>query len=137
MKKTMILAVALMALTWLLAGCGGAKLADVYDKDEVTDRAKDMVELINDRDYEAVAGEVREDLRDQLTPDILSNAWDAALDKSGAFEDYKSVTVIGQKNRNSGEDYAVVVLVGKYENASRTFTIMMDENLDIVGLYMK
>jgi len=136
MKKAMILIVVL-ALTWLLAACGGAKLADVYDEDEVTARAKDVVGMINDRDYEAVTGEVREDVRDQLTPDILSDAWDATLDKSGAFEDYKSVTVIGQKNRDNGEDYAVAVLVGKYENASRTFTIMMDENLDIVGLYMK
>lgn len=137
MKKTMILAAALLAFTWLLAACGGAKLADTFDKDEVTARAEDVVGLINDRDYEAVTDQVREDLRDQLTADTLRDAWDATLDTSGAFEEYKSETVIGQKSKSTGEDYAVAVLVGKYENATRTFTLSMDQNLDLVGLYMK
>lgn len=137
MKKTMALVMALLALTWLLTACGGAKLADIYDEDEITARAKEVVGLINDRDYEAVTGQVREDLQDQLTADILRDAWDSVLDKSGAFEDYKSVTVIGQKSKSTGEDYAVAVLVGQYESAARTFTISMDQSLDIVGLYMK
>lgn len=137
MKKTMILVAALLTIIWLLTACGGAKLADVYDKDEVTARAKGVVGLIDDRDYEAITGQVREDLRDQLTADTLRGALDATLDESGAFEEYKSVSVVGQKDKNNGEDYAVAVLAGKYENATRTFTISMDQNLDIVGLYMK
>jgi len=136
MKKAILL-MTVTVLILLLAACGGAKLADIYEEDAVTARAKEVVGLINDRDYEAVTGEVREDLADQLTADILRDAWDATLDQSGAFEDYKSVTVVGQKDPNSDEDYAVAVLVGKYENASRTFTISMDQDLDIVGMYMK
>jgi len=136
MKKAMVLMMAL-ALTWLLAACGGAQLADIYDQDEVTARAEDVVSLINDRDYEAVTALVREDLRDQLTADTLRDAWDATLDKSGAFQEYKSETVIGQKSKSTGEDYAVAVLVGQYENGARTFTISMDQNLDLVGIYMK
>ena len=134
MKKAIVL---MMAMILFLVACGGAKLADIFDEDEVTARAKDVVGLINDRDYEAVTGQVREDLRDQLTADTLRDALDATLDESGAFEEYKSVTVVGQKDKNSNEDYAVAVLTGKYENASRTFTISMDQDLDIVGLYMK
>ena len=136
MKKAMILAMVL-ALIWLLSACGGAKLADIYDEDEVTARAKEVVDVINTLDYEAMANVVREDLQDQLTADTLRDAWDPLLSKARDLEEYKSVTVIGQKSQSTGEDYAVAVLACKYENATRAFTISMDQNLDIVGLYMK
>ena len=136
MKKAMILTLVL-AMAVLLAACGGAKLAEIYDEDQVTARAKEAVDVINTLDYEAMTALMREDLRDQLTAEALQEAWDPLLSESGAFEEYKSVTVVGQKSQSTGEDYAVAVVVCRYENATRTFTLSMDENLDLVGMYMK
>ena len=136
MKRIMT---ALIAFSLLLsfAACSSSKLADIYSQDEVIARAKDFVDTINTLDYDAVVSGIREDLQSQVTSESLKSAWGPLLDEAGAFEEYKTVVAYGQKDKTTDEDYAVCVLVCTYENASRTFTISMDKNLEIVGLYMK
>ena len=120
-----------------LSACTSAKLADIYDENTVTERAKAVVEMINAQDYEKVNAEIRDDLQDQLTANKLKDVIGAKLVEAGAFIEYPSISTFGQKSKTSGEDYATVVLVGKYEKSNVVFTITMDSNLDIVGLYVK
>jgi hypothetical protein len=120
-----------------LAACTSAKLADIYDEKIVTEHAKEVVEMINSQDYDAVNAEIRDDLQDRLTSNQLKDAIGAKLIEAGSFIEYPSITTLGQKSKTTGEDYATVVLVGKYENSTVVFTISMDSNLDIVGLYVK
>ena len=136
MKKFLISLTA-FALLLSFAACSSSKLADIYSEDEVVARAKGFVDIINTLDYDAVVSDIREDLQSQVTSESLKSAWGPLLDEAGAFKEYKTVVAYGQKDKTTGEDYAVCVLVCKYENASRTFTISMDKNLEIVGLYMK
>ena len=127
----------LLVFSITLSACTSAKLADKYDENIVTERAKKVVEMINSQDYDKVNAEIRHDLQDQLTSDKLKDAIGAKLVEAGAFIEYQSITTLGQKSKTSGEDYATVVLVGKYEKSTVVFTISMDSNLDIVGLYVK
>ena len=120
-----------------LSSCSGAKLADTFDEDEVITRAKEVVEIINTLDYAAMTAELREDLQDDLTPDKLKESWDPLLSEADSFTEFKSVTTAGQKSKETGEDYAIVVLVCKYENSTRTITLVMDTELALVGMYMK
>jgi histidyl-tRNA synthetase len=121
----------------MFAGCSSNKLADIYSEDEVIERAKQVVEVINTLDYIAMTDELRQDLRDQLTADQLKEAWDSKLQKAGKFKEYKATAALGQKSKSTGEDYAVAVITCKYENSNLTFTIVLDKNLDVVGMYMK
>lgn len=127
----------LLVFSITLAACNSVKLADIYDENIVTGRAKEVVEMINSQDYDKVNAEIRDDLQDQLTASKLKDVIGAKLDEAGAFIEYPSITTLGQKSKTSGEDYATVVLVGKYEKSTIVFTITMDSNLDIVGLYVK
>lgn len=127
----------LLVFSITLSACTPAKLADIYDESVVTERAKEVVEMINAQDYEKVNAEIRDDLQDQLTADKLKDALGAKLVEAGTFIEYQSIATLGQKSKTSGEDYATVVLVGKYEQSTVVFTISMDSNLDIVGLYVK
>jgi hypothetical protein len=127
----------LLAFSITLSACTSAKLADIYDESVVTERAKEIVEMINSQDYDSVNAEIRDDLQDQLTSSKLKDALGAKLVEAGAFIEYQSITAFGQKSKTSGEDYATVVLVGKYEKSTIVFTITLDSNLDIVGLYVK
>jgi len=136
MKLIRILFILLVFLI-TLAACNSVKLADIYDENIVTGRAKEIVEMINSQDYDKVNAEIRDDLQDQLTASKLKDVIRAKLDEAGAFIEYPSITTLGQKSKTSGEDYATVVLVGKYEKSTLVFTITMDSNLDIVGLYVK
>lgn len=136
MKKILITLFAI-ALTLSLAACGSNNLADSFSEEEVIANAKSYVETINTLDYEAVVAGLREDLQSQVTAESLESAWGPLLDEAGEFEKYTTVVVYGQKDQTTQEDYAVCVLVCKYENASRTFTISMDKDYKFVGLYMK
>ena len=127
----------LLVFLTALAACNSVKLADIYDENIVTERAKEVIEMINSQDYDKVNAEIRDDLQDQLTARKLKDVIGAKLDEAGAFIEYPSITTLGQKSKTSGEDYATVVLVGKYEKSTIVFTITMDSNLDIVGLYVR
>jgi hypothetical protein len=127
----------LLVFSITLSACTSVKLADIYDENVVTERAKEVVEMINSQDYDKVNAEIRDDLQDQLTARKLKDAIGAKLDEAGAFIEYPSITTLGQKSKTSDEEYATVVLVGKYEKSTIVFTITMDSNLDIVGLYVK
>ena len=136
MRKILITLFAI-ALMLSLAACGSNNLADSFSEEEVIANAKSYVETINTLDYEAVVAGLREDLQSQVTAESLESAWGPLLDEAGKFEKYTTVVVYGQKDQTTQEDYAVCVLVCKYENASRTFTISMDKDYKFVGLYMK
>ena len=128
----------LLVFSIALSACASAvKLAEIYDENIVNERAKEVVEMINSQDYDKVNAEIRDDLQAQLTSSKLKDVIGAKLDEAGAFIEYPSITTLGQKSKTSGEDYATVVLVGKYENGTLVFTITMDSNLDIVGFYVK
>ncbi len=127
----------LLVFSITLSACNSVKLADIYDENIVTGRAKEVVEMINSQDYDKVNAEIRDDLQDQLTASKLKDVIGAKLDEAGAFIEYPSITTLGQKSKTSGEDYATVVMVGKYEKSTIVFTITMDSNLDIVGFYVK
>ncbi len=136
MKKALIFLFAI-ALILSLAACGESKLADAFSEEEVIANAESYVETINTLDFEAVVAGLREDLQSQVTAGSLESAWGPLLDKAGKFEKYTTVVVYGQKDKTTQEDYAVCVLVCKYENASRTFTLSMDKDYKFIGLYMK
>lgn len=136
MRKTICTTMAFLVLAALLTGCAAsAKLAEGFDKDAVTDRAKEVVEVINTLDYEAVVALLREDLQSQVTAEKLKEGWDGKLSTLGAFTDYSNITVVGQK---SGEtDYAVAVVAAKYEKGSAIYTLSFDIDMELAGLYMK
>ena len=136
MKKLCLSMLALL-LSLSLSACASAKLAESFDEAAVKTRAKELVATINTQEYDAVIAEIRADLQAQLSAQSLEDAWTPLLDKSGAFDAFSSVAVYGQVDRATDENYAVCVLVCKYEHESRTFTISMDEDMEIVGLYMK
>ncbi len=134
-KACSLLFAALMVMS--LAACASAKLSEDYSEDEVIARAKEVITVINTLDYSAVSAELRDDLESKLTAEQLKAGWDTSLKNAGAFVEYTTETTAGQKSQSTDEDYALAILVCKYENASLTFTIIMDKNLDIVGMYMK
>lgn len=126
-----------LTLSIILSACTSTKLAEIYDENTVIDRAKEIVQIISSQDYDSVNAELRDDLQDQLTSNKLQDALGKKLIDAGAFIEYGSISTLGQKSKSTEEDYATVVLVGKYDNSDLVFTITMDSNLDIVGLYVK
>lgn len=136
MKKVKMILLVMLVMS-VLTACGAGKLSENYVEDDVIAKAQQVVELFNEKDYQAVTDMVREDLKEQLSADVLKNALDEKLTSAGEFVEYSQSAAAGQQDKSTGEDYAIAVLICKYENSNLTFTISMDEDMNLVGIYMK
>lgn len=140
MKKkitTLIAVLFSLALMCSMVACSSQKLSADYNEDEVIARAKEVVDTAFTLDFAATVDLLREDLKSQLSVDDLSKSWGEILAKVGKFEDYKKVATAGQKSESTEEEYAVAVVICDCENGTATFTISMDKDLEIVGMYLK
>lgn len=137
MKKIIsVLFISLFA-TLLLGGCSSGKLSDAFDKETVEKSAKQVIEYMNNAEYDKVTTMFQEDLQEQLSADVLKDAVDKTYSDAGEFKEYKNTAVLGQKVKTTKEDSAIAVVVAKYENQNVTFTISFNTDMELIGLYMK
>jgi len=140
MKRLLNLGLLLLVIQLLLislTACSSSdSLASTFSKEKVSEKSKIIVELLNDKNYEKVVDNFSTDLKAQLNADLLKTNLDPVLVKAGNFNEFKSETIVGKKLEDKS-DYAVEVIVCSYENTNLTYTISFDENMDLIGLYVK
>jgi|GEM_PF-680794 len=141
MFKRIWTAAAAVLLAVAFAGCSAQKFEDLpagYDKDKVTAAAQNVAALMSAGDYATISDTlVREDLKTQLSADVLKNAAEKVMPKAGAFASLGDAAVGGYKDPKTQEEYAVAVIPVKYENQTVTYTLFLNADLKIVGLYLK
>ncbi len=128
-KLIIITLVAVVTLTF--SACSAFE----YDKEDAVKRAKEIVEVTNTRDYQAVVDMLPESMQKDVTAASLKTSWDPMLTESGAFVEYISAPTTGITQ--NGVNYIVVIVTCKYENSNRTFTLSFTTDMDIAGLFMK
>jgi len=136
MKKIFTAALALL-IAFATLGCSSKGLPDGYDADQVTQKAAEVVRLSTDGDYDAVIAMLRDDLKSQVTADQLREGWAATYEKAGAFEEISKTYLTGTADQTTGEEYAVAQVMVKHADASLLYTLSFDQNLALVGLYLK
>ena len=135
MKRiTMIMMIGVL-ICGILGGCNSTKLSDSFDEDTVTTAAKQVIDYMNSGDFDRVNAMLREDCKELLTNEVLSDAVDKTYSKAGSFVEYKDSNIIGKKDKDT--DYAIALVQAKYENQSVMFTISFDTNMEVIGIYMK
>jgi ABC-type oligopeptide transport system substrate-binding subunit len=130
LRRFMTLALALLILL-TLAACGASFK---YDKEAAVKHAEEIVGLANAKNYQGITDILPENLKAQITADVLSDAWDTLLQSSGAFVGYKSAETSGVTQ--NGVNYIVVVVTGEYENGNRIFTTTYTTDFKIAALEM-
>ena len=120
-----------------LAGCGIPQLSDSFDEKQVKTTAETVIETVNSGDYDAVVDMVREEYQDQITADVLEDAYAEKMDELGEFDSFKTEAVTGASDKNFDGELAMAVVVCTYENGSATFTLFFDTDYAITGIYMK
>jgi hypothetical protein len=128
---------AFVLFTLLFTGCVDNSLSEKFSTDTITKEALNTVLLINQYDYEAVVNLVRDDLKAQITPQVLKDAWNNSLIKLGNYKKISSTIVQGTKDKTTSEEYAVAIVNVEYENGKAIFTLSYDVDMNLVGLYMK
>ena len=127
----------LLAITALaLAGCSSTKLSDSFDEAAVKEAAQKAIEYMLAGEYEACAAMMSEEMLAALPAETLAASVEAVTAQTGAFQEYKSTAVIGQKG-SDGKDYAVAVVVAAFEKGNVTYQVSFDTEMEMIGIWMK
>lgn len=120
----------------LVSACASKGVPEDFDKAAVITQARTVISQINAQDYASVEAQFSPEMTTALPPGALKNALDPVMAKLGAFKEFKSETTGSGENKTIGK-YAVIVIRAGYENGDATYTISIDQNQKLTGLFVK
>lgn len=120
----------------LLTGCMKSSLPDSFSEEEVKSSAEEVITILNNKDSEAFLELSTVQMRNALREDVLEEIYEA-IGEGGKFEEIEEMSVGGQKDKASEEEYAVVVAKTKYENRYFVYTISFTKQMKLAGFYYK
>lgn len=124
--KKLILSSLLAVL--LLSGCG-SKIDDSVAQTYIS-KAEEVVQNINNSDYEKVAEQFDAVMSANLPVEAMASIT-PVITESGTFEE------ISKQSVEEKDGTKIVVLVAKYSNENRVFTVSYNEKDEIVGLFIQ
>ena len=127
MKKWAIVLVGLL-ISVLLVGCGDK--ADEDTKEVYSAKAEQVVNWINEKNYDKITEQFDENLKTQLTVEQLAQI-EPVIVASGNFEKVEKSTV------EEKDGMKIVVLVTQYSDDKRIFTVTYDSEEKIAGLFVQ
>ena len=145
MRKRLLIVALLAAVTLMLglAGCGSGDtegreaqqdvegLPAWADEAAVTEQAREVIELVNARDFDEVAA--RWDDGNAIA-EKLEQGLGGALDQFGAFEGFTDVKY-GQ-SEPAGRSAVTVIQRADYENQKAQYNVSFYEDGSLAGLYV-
>ena len=124
-----ILSVLLGALVALiLVGCGSN--VDDATADKYIEQAKAVVENLNNENYEDIQAQFDAKMKANLTTEQMAELA-PIIEASGQFQEFDKQSV------EEKDGYYTTILVAKYSEENRIYTISFNEQDEIVGLFIK
>lgn len=128
MRKILITVLAAV-LIFMLVACGGNKVDDETAEIYIS-KAEEIIGLLSENNYETVHAMFSDEMKlglpvkdmEELTP---------VIEESGSFESIDKTSV------EEDDGLYITVIVAKYSNKNRIFTITFNENEEVVGLFIK
>ena len=136
MKKLLSLFLA-FSLVFALCACSSTStisVPDELDKNTLLLSGQAVVTKLNRGEYDAVQDMLREDVAASLSEGAVEDMVKEYLDGAGEFEKFSSTETFGKTDTASGERYAVVMVVAKYDDDKLTFHVGFDTDMQLIGL---
>ena len=76
-------------------------------------------------------------MKNAIALDTLQENLSYTLDKVGEFDSFEKIEVAGTKDKDTGTEYATVMVLAKYEKGKAMFTISFDEDMKCAGFFIK
>ena len=135
LRKGIIMVLA-MAAALSLIGCSGTKLSGDFDEEKVKAAAQEAIDHLVAGEYEACVSLMDEEMQAAISAEVLAGNMETMTGQKGAFQEYKSCSVVGQKDKD-GTEYAVAVVIAAFEKGNLTFTVSFDKEMKMHGFWMK
>jgi len=116
-------------LMLLLAACGGNKVDDATAEKYIT-QAEEIVALLNEQHYEEIHAKFNDEMKAGLPVEDMEELT-PIIEESGNFQEMDKASV------EEEDGLYVTVLVAKYSNENRVFTITFNEDEEVAGLFIK
>lgn len=137
MKKLLSKLSILFLILIMFTSCSSKSLPDNFNEEKLKSSVENIINLFSNGDFDKITNEhIREDLKAGLTPDVLSNAKEQIMPNAGNFVEFSNTSFVAQKDKD-GNNFVAAVVAVKYENQTVTYTISLDENMKIIGFYLK
>lgn len=120
----------------MLTGCSGNKLADCFSREELETQTQENIRLAESGDYEAFMETVEPLTRSAFTEEVYDQYLEAVGAK-GAFQKFGKTAFVGQTDKDTGANYAAVIILAEYENGKLQYTVGYNEQMQIVQFLIK
>lgn len=128
MKKILVMTFSAV-LVFMLVACGGNKVDEAIGEKYIT-KAEELVTLLNEGDYEEVHAAFNDEMKTGLPVAGMSDLT-PLIEESGDF------VAINKASVEEKDGYYITVLVAKYSEENRVYTITFNDDLEVAGLYIK
>lgn len=110
--------------------------SNIFDKKAVISQAETIIDLLNSNDYETIKNQyAATKMAKALNAATIDDAKKQIGSDWGAFQSFTSIYTA--ETKQMGNQFAVVQITALYEIRSVTYTISFDEDMKLVGLFMK
>ena len=128
MKRILLMMLGVV-MVFGLAACGGSKVDDAT-AEKYSEKAKEVIGLLNDGNYTEVHAMFDEQMATGLPVGQMEDLT-PIIEGSGSFDK------IDKSSVEEKDGFYVTVLVAKYSEEKRIYTISFNEQEEVAGLFIK
>ena len=130
MKRLKLLLVMVLSFVSLV-GCSSNKLSDAFDEEKLKTSSQEIIQMLCNEDYDKIEEKSSKELIDAGVIEKLREVWQSVAEKLGTFDSCEKQVVIGKDNQ------ATVVTIAKFKDGKAQFTITYNEDMKLIGFYIK
>lgn len=129
-----IIIVAICMFNYFIPKNSSITKSKVFDENTLNEKTQVVIDCINTDNYDKLMNISDELMQKSITHEGLNEA----IDTLGDLGEFKSITrTYFVEVKDKGNLMAVGEVVALYEKTSVTYTISFDEDMKLIGLYMK
>lgn len=131
--KRLLLVFSLLILT----ACSSNKIPEGFTETELTSKVNEIVSLLNDNKVNEVYSMFRSDVQAMLKLEDLEVIIQDKFEQVGTFKEVTQIAFTDTEDPSTSELYAVVIVVCEHEEGKTTYTLSFNEELELVGFFVK
>lgn len=136
MKRKVLSILIISAALLLLIGCNKTKKLEVFTKDKLEEKASEVFETIQERDFDKLRELASDSLKEELTDENIAQI-DEYLDEVGEFKKIKKKSYRELKEKEGDDVMGVVYYNVQYFEQKINYTFTFDKDYNFKGLLFR